>query len=428
MLWDKSPPLTHPRQLTTETVDELHRDKELSSVNRAQYGQPMCTALQVALVELLSEWNLLPTAVVGHSSGEIAAAYCAGGLSRESAWKVAYFRGALAALLAESKQRDGSMIAVGLSESDIQPYLGEVMARFGPDRLSIGCINSPKNVTVTGDRECVDALKTLMDEQGIFARKLGVSVAYHSSHMADIASEYRSLIDDIVPRGGHSPASGRLPAMFSSVTGKHATTEQLADADYWVANMVSPVKFSDALSELCASLSSTTSNQLDGGQTRLIEIGPHAALRRPTKETLSANPTLNEFTYDTVLEQNVSAVRSTLELVGRLHCGGCAIDLLAINSPGRQESDLQLLPDLPEYPFNHAQSYWIESRLSRNFRFRERPRHELLGVPSPDWNALEAKWRNIIRMSDTPWIKDHNVGALNNHCPLSIGDADRITS
>lgn len=397
--------------LLTAKIDELIRAEDVSNVNNPAYAQPMCTALQVALVELFSSWNIFPTAVAGHSSGEIAAAFCAGGLSRESAWKISYFRGLLAARLVEAKQRNGSMIAVALSQQQIQPYLIDIAAQMGEGRLSIGCINSPNNVTVTGDKECVDVLKVLMDQQRIFARKLPVTVAYHSSHMQDIASEYRSLIQGITG-GSRFTVEGKMPALFSTVTGTYVATARLTQPDYWVTNMVSQVRFSDAVNELCSSLVAGLPNPNDTTQIHLIEVGPHGALRRPIKEILNASPNFKGIAYHAALMQDVSAVQLTLELAGSLHCAGYIIDLPSINSPAVNKSELQLLSDLPEYPFNHSQSYWLESRLSRNFRFRKVPRHELLGVPVTDWNPLEGQWRNFIRALENPWIKDHKVGML----------------
>ncbi len=394
--------------ILTNIADELNKSEDLSPIDDPTYAQPLCTALQIALVELLATWRILPTAVVGHSSGEIAAAFCVGGLSRESALKIAYFRGVLASCLAKSKQRNGSMIAVALSEADILPYLAQIADYFGQDRLSIGCVNSPSNVTVTGDEECIDALKSLMEKERVFARKLQVAVAYHSSHMEDIASEYKKLIERIIP-GDTRPVKEENPTFFSSVTGFSVATEQLSQADYWVSNMVSQVKFSDALSQMCSSLLSNVTSQTDSAQVQLVEIGPHAALRRPVTETLGTNPEFSDVSYDNALFKDVSAVQSMLELMGRLHCRGFILDLVAINSPELQESELQLLCDLPEYSFNHSQSYWLESRLSRNFRFREHPRHELLGIAAADWNPYEGKWRNILRVSENPWIRDHKV-------------------
>ena len=382
-------------------LDELQRSEELSNINNPRLAQPLCTVLQIALIDLLATWNVFPSAVVGHSSGEIAAAYCAGGISRESAWKIAYFRGALAGRLVETKQRNGSMVAVALSETDIQHYLDQVAVQYGPCRLSVGCINSPVSVTVTGDEECVNALRALMNKERIFCRKLQVTIAYHSFHMEDVAAEYQKLIEDIIPRQWNRDIT--LPVMFSSVTCEHVRVEQLEKPDYWVSNMVRPVRFSDALSKLC-------SNAYNGSAPAiLVEIGPHAALRRPVKETLDAISLNTEVAYDVMLMQNVSAAESTLELMGRLHSKGCNIDFLEVNSPGTSTLELQLLPNLPLYPFDHSQQHWLESRLSRNFRFRKLPRHELLGTPSTDWNPLEGKWRNIIRVSENPWIRDHKV-------------------
>ncbi|EDN95526.1 hypothetical protein SS1G_11404 [Sclerotinia sclerotiorum 1980 UF-70] len=387
-------------------TEELKRSKDSSNVDNPALAQPLCTVIQIALVELLEEWNISPHAVVGHSSGEIAAAYCAGGISKESAYKIAYHRGALANRLAQKKRRNGAMIAVALSEAEIVSYLDQVAAQLGPKRLVVGCVNSPKNITLTGDEECVDLMKSLMNTQRIFARKLQVPVAYHSSHMQEIASEYLKCIRGIVPREV-SLTTKAFPTMFSSVTGALATSDRLSQPDYWVENMVSQVKFAPALSELCATLLRVQPEQTEIAPLCLVEVGPHAALQRAVNETILADDTLSEASYDTTLRNGVNAIRSMMDLVGKLHCRGYKSDILALNCPQRVEADLKPLCDLPEYPFNHSQGYWLESRISENYRFSEFPRHELLGVRTTDWNPLEAKWRNMIRVSELPWIKDH---------------------
>ena len=387
-------------------IDELTRSEELSNIDNPAYSQPLCTALQIALIELLASWNVMPVAVVGHSSGEIAAAFCVGGLSRESAWKIAYYRGVLAARLAESGKRRGSMLAVALSPREAQIYLAEVAAQLGTGCLSIGCINSPNNLTITGDEECINALSSLLDRDQIFARKLRVTVAYHSPHMEHIASEYRSLIQDILP-GCMQIYETVKPIFFSSVSGHHVAANELCEVDYWVTNMVSQVKFSEAVSQMCFRLLNHVSNPTDKLPIILVEVGPHAALARPIKETLRANPEFKDVSYDKMLFHNIPAQQTVLELMGRLHCSGFMVDQVVINSPERLESELELLSNLPEYPFNHKNSYWLESRLSRNFRFRKHPRHELLGIAAEDWNPLEARWRNTLTVSENPWIKDH---------------------
>ncbi|EQL02512.1 phenolpthiocerol synthesis polyketide synthase ppsA [Ophiocordyceps sinensis CO18] len=385
-----------------KVTEELSRDQGSSRVDDPALAQPLCTILQIALLELLAAWDVSPSAVVGHSSGEIAAAYCAGAISKASAYKIAYFRGAVTAKLSQTGRQRGSMMAVGLSEAHAQPYLEQVMSEVRGGQLVVGCVNSPKSITVSGDEACVDHLKTVLDTQGVFARKLAVPVAYHSSQMHEVASEYLESIHDIVPK----LQDKALPSMFSSVTGRLIHHDEASRPEYWVRNMLSQVRFSAALAELCESLQDERQqpDQTEAAPVVLVEVGPRSALRRPVQETLEAK---GDISYESVLAWNVDAVDSALELVGKLHCRGHQSNLLAVNAPNRAESEMQLLVDLPRYPFNHSQRHWFESRIDRNFRLREFPRHELLGVRSPDWNPLEAKWRHIIRASELPWIKDH---------------------
>ena len=109
------------------------------------------------------KWNVTPTAVIGHSSGEIAAAYCAGAISRESTWRISYHRGAVAAHLEQQTHGNGSMIAVALSSASLQPYIDETFAQVRHGDLAIGCIIGPENLTLTGDLRCVDVIKACVD-------------------------------------------------------------------------------------------------------------------------------------------------------------------------------------------------------------------------------------------------------------------------
>src|SRR5271170_6415748 len=120
----------------------------MSNINSPTFSQPICTAVQMALVDLLRSFGVQPTAEVGHSSGEIAAAYCAGTISRTSGWKIAYHRGLISAALAKFGRSRGAMMAVGLSEAAVQKYLDK--ADEHTKGAVVGCVNSPKNVTLTG--------------------------------------------------------------------------------------------------------------------------------------------------------------------------------------------------------------------------------------------------------------------------------------
>ena len=279
--------------------------------------------------------------------------------------KIVFYRGFLAAQLVNNSEDRKAIASVAMPEDAIEPYLEEVAARSDGRRLTIACVNSPANVTVAGDLSCVDTLVDLIGKQGVFARKLQVNVAYHSAHMAEILDQYADLIKDVSP----AQIVRNQPVVFSSVTGALLPADRLSHCQYWLTNLTSKVCFSDALTEMSSYLlrqKATTSS----GKDLLIEIGPTSALQRPIKDIISLTP---------------------------------------INSPTSTESELRLLVDLPPHSFNHQQTYWTESRISKNFRTRKHARHELLGTPSADWNTAEPKWRNVIRLTENPWILHHRV-------------------
>ncbi|MCJ1386254.1 hypothetical protein MMC17_009380 [Xylographa soralifera] len=391
-------------------LSELLKDKDTSNINDPAYSQPICTALQVALVDLLRSFNVVPSAVVGHSSGEIAAAYCVGGLSHRSACKVAFFRGLHAAKLSESSKFRGAMISVGLSEDAVEPYLEQLSANFGSHGVTVGCINSPKNVTVTGSEPQVDKLKSLLEKDQVFARKLMATVAYHSSQMEEIAAEYLSSIGDL--EGGDPPTTDSV--MVSSVSCKILTLDDIQQGEYWVRNMTSPVRFSAALEQMCSGSRKNSKTRFGAIQSLaeinlLLEIGPHSAMRGPIKD-IFIETGQESISYDSVMVRGVSAQDTLLDAVGRLACSGYPVDILEVNCSGTKPVARMVLPNLPEYPFDHSQSHWHESRYNREgLRFREQPRLDLLGSAVPDWNPLDARWRKIVRISETPWVEDHKV-------------------
>lgn len=398
----------------SQVLDELHKAENCSRIDDAALSQPLCTALQLALVDLLKSWNVVPQAVVAHSSGEIAAAYCVGALSYESALKISYHRGRLAAKLAETTQ-PGGMISVALSEPDIRPYLKKIVISEAGDAV-IGCINSPKNVTVSGDISCVNSLNKLMQENGVFARKLKISLAYHSPHMRAIATEYSKAIQDIEkgrPLSQNCDDFGQL-RMFSSVYGSLIDPKVVCDSQYWVTNLVSTVRFSEALEQLTLDMISRRENNPATrlSQIRFLEIGPHSSLRRPLQDTVSGMTGVKGFDYDSILQHGVSATETSLQAIGRLRCSGFAVDMTPMNVPQLMKSKPQMLVDLPGYPFNHEHVFWHEPRISKNYRFRKYARHELLGSPSVNWNPLEPQWRNFLKMSENPWMQDHKVSTI----------------
>ena len=299
------------------------------------------------------------------------------------------------------------MISVGLSETKAKLYLGRLEKCYSDVHVSIGCINSPSNVTLTGDKDQLCTLEKWIKQDSIMVHRLLVNVAYHSPHMNDIADEYLLNIAQI------ESGVPTLVPMISSVTGAKVLGEELCRAEYWVRNMVYPVQFLRALTVLSTKmekkrrrLGHPVQHQID--ITDFLEIGPHSALKAPIRETLRFVPDANDIRYHSLLIRQSSAVESILTAAGLMYSLGFPVDLLAVINRGRISSG-NLLTDLPEYSFNHTQSHWLEGRASKSFRFRRLARSDFLGVPLPDWNRLDAQWRYIIRQAENPWIEDHQV-------------------
>ncbi|OGM50472.1 putative polyketide synthase, partial [Aspergillus bombycis] len=394
-----------------DLLEELQKPEESSNVNKTEYSQPLCTALQVGLVDLLAHFKIFPKVVIGHSAGEIAAAYCASAIDRHSAWKIAFYRGKWSSQLEKSSYVKGSMLAVALSPKDVEPYLKKVAGECEILRLTVACINSPTSVTISGEEGQIDMLKSTLSVENIFCRKLKVKVAYHSFQMHEIAAQYQSAMGQLEKGPEHQAPI----EMVSSVTGAWVKPEDLREPSYWVQNMVSPVKFSDALLILC-SKTETPKRKLDLSHRRalpihhLVELGPHSALQAPIKENLNS-ASRQSVGYYSLLVRGVPAIDTVMAVAGYLHAAGYSIDLGAVNNLDNIEEKglLKSLPDLPEYPFNHNKIYWHESQMSKNHRLAKIARNDLLGSPDLNWNPLEPRWRNIIKLSEMPWVRDHQV-------------------
>ncbi|KAI9035970.1 putative polyketide synthase [Aspergillus affinis] len=385
----------------------LESDMEDVPINSPEYSQALTTSLQMALVDTLRALGVFPTVVLGHSSGEICAAYAAGGISRSSAVKVAYFRGMLSAQLA--KRKVGlSMMAVGISRHDVADYFSRLKEFDNTLRVGIACVNSPRSITLSGETRQLKILEQLFQESNVFVRRLKMPIAYHSNMMGEIADEYRVAIGDL-EAGNRS----NIIPMVSSVNGAIMTGNILQTADYWVNNLVSTVEFDAALSKVF-SLTFTRpekpsrNGMLDNSISHLLEIGPHSTLKAPINEILRQSTMVEKPRYISLLDRKEDSFFSLLSALGRLYCEGFPVDVLAANAIGR--TPRQCPPNMVKYPFNHTQSYWKESRLSQNFRFRETPRHDLLGTRSLDWNPQLAQWRNVMRLRDLSWASDHRIG------------------
>ena len=247
--------------------DVLHSPAGSSLINDAEVSQPICTAIQIAIIDLFGRWNIFPTVTVGHSSGEIAAAYAAGFMSAPEAIIAAFHRG----FAVKHHAPSGTMLAVGTGVEAIAEFIGDI-----PD-IVIACENSPNSVTLSGRSEAIQKVKSRLDGLSIFARELKTGQAYHSPLMDRVAPVYDELLSRSWGILCFEDLQWRLPRarMISSVTGMELLADDLPDR-YWTHNLRGRVRFGTAISNLAAHSSLEHVRYM-------IEIGPHSALAGPLK-------------------------------------------------------------------------------------------------------------------------------------------------
>lgn len=376
---------------TFSLLEELLVPEKLSRINSPEISQPACTAIQIGLVDAFKSWEIHPASVVGHSSGEIAAAYAVGAFDADDAMSLAYHRGLMTLKLKKLyPDLKGGMIAVGLGPAKIIPFL-----QMTKGYATIACVNSPSSVTVSGDKDTIEELHQLLDLEGVFNRQLLIDVAYHSEHMARVSEQYLESISSVLPA---SRLSGK---MFSSVYGCEVGASMLGPA-YWVKNLVSTVQFSDACHQLCSD--SETAPGI------LMEIGPHSALKGPIRDIIKAHGlSADKIAYSPSLVRNINAVETVLSAAGAAFDVGLSVDMLRVNFPHTNAEACTLLTDLPRYPWQHSTSYWHRSRIPDKYKTRSGQRNDILGLLAAYSNDLEPTWRNIIRLDDIPWLRHHRM-------------------
>lgn len=269
------------------------------------------------------------------------------------------------------------------------------------------CINSPSSVTIAGDEKAVQAVLDMANEDGVFARRLKVDTAYHSHHMMPIAEPYRQALHVAFANGAGIEKNKKLDVVFSSpVTGGRIThSKQLADPEHWVGSLLQPVQFVDAFTDMVLGNPDESGGNID----MVLEVGPHTALGGPIKEVLS-QPDFGslDVPYVGCLIRNEDSRDCMLNMAATLIRKGYQVDLAHLRSsvPGYKP---RALTDLPSYPWNHSIKHWSESRHSVAYRQRDQEPHHLLGMPVPGANPAAATWRQIVRVSETPWLRDHVV-------------------
>lgn len=348
-------------------LTEMLKDDESSEITRTEFAQPGNFMVQLGITALLEEAGIEPGAIVGHSVGEVASAHAAGALTLKDALTVSYHRSRTQGKTAGT----GSMLAVGLSEQKLRPYLEGM-----EDKIDLAAVNGPGSLTVSGDTDCIHQLMDALTEADVFNRELRVEVPYHSYLMDPITDELILSLDAIQP----TPPSMLL---YSTVTGEPVDGVAY-DGSYWAANVREPVAFMKAINGL-----------LEDGFTTFVQIGPHPVLSSALREC--ARGKSKDVRIAETLRRGDKETPRIHKAIAELYVSGTSIDWARHNPPG------QFVP-LPNYAWQRER-HWLETDRSIAERngMVARP---FLGIR--DSSAAQI-WRNDIDYGAAGYLADHIV-------------------
>ncbi|MFC5430240.1 SDR family NAD(P)-dependent oxidoreductase [Paraburkholderia denitrificans] len=364
-LWcaDGSPSLT--AVLSAGVEDEV--------IAATEHAQPLLFAIQVGIVRAIEARGVAFCASVGHSVGEVAAAWAAGALTLQDAVRVVKTRSRAQA----TTRGTGRMAAAGIGEAQAC----ELIERLGlADDIEVAGINSPQSVTLAGSLAGLLVIQAALAASGQFFQLLDIDYAFHSRHMDAIEKTVYERLADIAPRAGKC-------RFVSTVTGAPLDGTAL-DADYWWRNIREPVRFGDAIARL-----------VDEGVRLFVEVGPHTILRTYVKQSLDALK-VQGVTLATLKRHHDSALtlhRAILSAVAH----GAQVDRerLVAYRPACAEVSL------PHYPWQH-EHYWVMPTADGYGLADRRREHPLLGYRLRE-HAFA--WENQIDPVRVPFLADHVV-------------------
>ncbi|MFL4904183.1 amino acid adenylation domain-containing protein [Streptomyces sp. MMS24-I2-30] len=353
-------------------VEELSADEADSKMGETWLAQPANFAVQVGLAALWRSRGVRPDAVVGHSTGEVAAFYEAGVYTLRDAVTVVVHRSRLQQKLVDT----GAMLAVSLSEEEaerrVAPYA---------DRVSVAAVNSPTAITLAGDKDALAELALQLQAEDVFAKFLTVRVPYHSPRMDPIKDELLSSLAALEPRAARVPlylTGGPQAAARGRAEGPEL------DADYWWRNVRDSVRFRDAVDRL-----------VEDGHGLFLEIGPHPVLGHSIAECLTAKGAEGR-SLPSIRRQEDERARFTLSLAA-LHNAGVDIAWEVLHPRGRP------VP-LPRYPWKRDR-HWTEPKAVEQIRLGRRE-HPLLGRRLA---TAEPAWEARLDVEALPYLLDHRI-------------------
>jgi acyl transferase domain-containing protein/acyl carrier protein len=311
-----------------DIFEEINKPEGQNRLEEIDVVQPILVAIGIALAKLWQSKGVRPDAVIGHSLGEVAAAYIAGMLSLEDAAKVICTRSQL--MKATSGQ--GAMGVTDLTETEAGAFLKGM-----EDKLSIAVVNSPSSTVLSGDPEALDSILTKLEAEGRFCRKIKVDVASHSPQMDPVKAKLRDALT-----GLHGMDSETR--MYSTALNRWVKGSEL-NASYWENNLRSPVQYGAAVRAA-----------MDTGSAVFIEMSPHPVLVTPTQDNITASGKKGRAIPSFFREKDECV--DFLANFGLLHASGYEMDWQRIYRQGAY-----IL--LPNYAWQ-KERFWLD-RPKRNF-------------------------------------------------------------
>jgi acyl transferase domain-containing protein/NADPH:quinone reductase-like Zn-dependent oxidoreductase/acyl carrier protein len=340
--------------------------------------QPTLLAIEIALAEWWKSIGLDFKAVVGHSMGEIGAAYIANAITVDEAASIICNR----SLLMKKTSGNGSMTYIALApEKVIEAFKGF------ENQVGIGVHNSPASCVISGDPFAVQSIGDQLEESGAFVRKVKVNVASHSPQMEPLMGDLHSSIEWIQPKNS-------TIEIFSSVLADEVKGQDL-DSNYWTKNLRNTVRFAETIQKM-----------IQDGYGYFVEVSPHPTLLQPIQE--NAESLQLEVHTSGSIEREKDELYSLINQVANYYANGGRISW-------KKFYDLSFSKiQLPAYPWQREE-FWVESKSnnsqrSSSIRSNSQSTHPLLSqrVEMPEGSDLYI-WETEIDLKDYPYLKDHKI-------------------
>lgn len=354
-------------------IDELNADADAARLDQVDVIQPLLFALEIALARLWRSWGVEPDAVVGHSMGEVAAAYVCGALSLEDAAKVICLR----SRLLREKSGKGAMAVVELSLRDAERAISGY-----EQQLSVAVRNGPQTTVISGEKPALDRVMEKLERESVFCRLVKSDVAFHTPQMDSLLP---AMLKEL---SGLRPQRESIPFYSTALARTLQGTE--CDAAYWAGNLRNPVQFWGVVEQLSAT-----------GHDVFIEMSPHPILLPAIEEGLRSLG--QDATAVASLRREANERTSLLESAGKLYAAGLVLDWTKLypQTPGRL--------DLPHYPWQRER-FWLEESTRKKSLRTGSSQAPLLGQRLK--SALHAGtnfWEIDLEAESFPYLKDHTL-------------------